>query len=128
MNFSHMLILGRARNRSPFFLSRLFQPWDMRRPSRQRTGAITMGKKWMIVVAGVLMAGMTAAQDTSALKTQQEKMSYALGVDLGNQLRRESVDVDPSVFGQGLKDALSGGKTLLTEEQVRAAISELQAE
>ncbi len=49
-------------------------------------------------------------------------------MDLGNQLRKLSIDVDPALFGQGLKDALSGSKGLLTEEQVRAAVAELQAD
>ena len=81
--------------------------------------------RWMMVFGFALVA---AAQDTPALKTQKERISYALGMDLGNQLRKMSVDVDPAVFGQALRDALSGGKTMLSEEQVKTAISELQAE
>lgn len=83
--------------------------------------------RW-IMVFSIALASAAAVQDTPALKTQKEKISYALGMDLGSQLRRSSIDVDPVLFGQGLKDALSGGKTLLTEEQVRAVISGLQAE
>ena len=82
----------------------------------------------IIILAVALASGAAAAQDAPALKTQKDKVSYALGMDLGNQLRKSSIEVDPAVFGQGLKDALSGGKTLLTEEQVRTAISGLQAE
>lgn len=67
-------------------------------------------------------------QTSSPLNTQKEKISYALGMDLGNQLRKLAIDVDPALFGQALKDSLSGGKTLLTEGQVRDAVSELQAE
>ena len=73
-------------------------------------------------------AKKTARQNASALTTPTEKLSYALGMDLGNQFRRASIEVDPALLGQGLKDAISGGKTLLTEEQVRALISGLQAE
>jgi FKBP-type peptidyl-prolyl cis-trans isomerase len=49
-----------------------------------------------------------------------------MGMDLGTQLKARSVDIDPAVFERGLKDALAGGKTLLTEEEARAAITELQ--
>ncbi len=87
-----------------------------------------MRSTWMIaLILGLLVSG-AAAQETTALKSQKDKLSYALGMDLGNQLRKLSVDVDPALFGQGLKDALSGGKTLLTEEEVRATIAELQAD
>ena len=82
----------------------------------------------IIILAVALASGAAAAQDAPALKTQKDKVSYALGMDLGNQLHKSSIEVDPAVFAQGLKDSLSGGKTLLTEEQVRTAISGLQAE
>ena len=81
----------------------------------------------MILIAGFL-AGSAAAQDAPALKSQKEKLSYALGMDLGNQFRMQSTDVDPALLFQGLKDALAGGKTLLTEEEARAAIAVLQNE
>ena len=81
----------------------------------------------MILIAGFL-AGSAVAQEAPALKSQKEKVSYALGMDLGNQFRRQSTDVDPALLCQGLKDALAGGKTLLTEEEARAAIGVLQNE
>ena len=39
-----------------------------------------------------------------------------------------SIDVDPDLLGKGVKDALSCGNVLLTEEEVRAAVTQLQAE
>jgi FKBP-type peptidyl-prolyl cis-trans isomerase FklB len=38
------------------------------------------------------------------------------------------VDIDPTVFAQGVKDALSGGQTLLTDEEAKAVLTALQAE
>ena len=87
-----------------------------------------MAKRWMILLGAVLVAHMAVAQEPPALTTQKEKVSYALGMDLGNQLRKATIEVDPAVFGQGLKDALSGGATLLNEKQVKDAILALQAE
>jgi FKBP-type peptidyl-prolyl cis-trans isomerase len=87
-----------------------------------------MDNRWVIVVGALLVAGVSAAQEAPALKTQKDKASYALGMDLGNQLRKQTIDVDPALFGRGLKDALGGGETLLTEQQVRDAILQLQAE
>jgi FKBP-type peptidyl-prolyl cis-trans isomerase FklB len=49
-----------------------------------------------------------------------------MGMDLGNQLKARSVEIAPAVFARGLGDALSGGKTLLTEQEAKAAIAELQ--
>ena len=60
------------------------------------------------------------------LKTQKEKTSYAIGMNIGNGLRRDGVDVDPNVLLRGMKDALSGGKPLLTDEEAKAAMNALQ--
>lgn len=84
--------------------------------------------RWMTMFGIALLAGAAVGEQAQALKTQKEKVSYALGMDLGNQLRKAAIEVDPVVFGQGLKDALSGGQTRLNERQVRDAILELQAE
>jgi FKBP-type peptidyl-prolyl cis-trans isomerase len=72
----------------------------------------------------------TAAKTATpiTLKTQKEKVSYALGMSIGLNVKRQSVDIDPSLVARGLKDALSGSKTLLTEEEARTAITAQQAE
>jgi FKBP-type peptidyl-prolyl cis-trans isomerase len=62
------------------------------------------------------------------LTTQKDKFSYALGMNLGSNLHKQSVPVDPNILLRGLKDALAGGKTALTEEQARAALMEVQNE
>ena len=62
------------------------------------------------------------------LKTQKEKFSYALGMKMGANLHKQSVAVDPNILARGLKDALAGGKTLLTEEEAQAAITSVQKE
>lgn len=82
--------------------------------------------RWMLMLVMVSLPALTSAQEAPVLKTEKDKLSYAMGMDLGNQLKTRSVDIDPAVFGQGLKDALSGSKTLLTEAEAKAIISELQ--
>jgi uncharacterized small protein (DUF1192 family) len=77
-------------------------------------------------VAFSSLTGHAFAQDAPALTSDNEKLSYALGMDLGNQLRRLGVQVDPTVFGKALGDALSGGKTLMTPEEARQRIGALQ--
>ena len=69
-----------------------------------------------------------APENSSALKNQKEKLSYALGLVFGNRLRNLTEEVDMDLLVQGLKDAHSGGKALMTEKEVRATISQLQTE
>jgi FKBP-type peptidyl-prolyl cis-trans isomerase FklB len=63
-----------------------------------------------------------------ALTTQKDKFSYALGMNLGASFKKQSVAVDPNILARGMKDALAGGKTALTEEQARATLMEVQTE
>jgi len=79
---------------------------------------------WILVVAA--WPALVGAQEAPALTTEKDRLSYAMGMDLGQQLKSQSVDIDPAVFGRGLADALSGGKTLLTPEEAKAVITELQ--
>lgn len=65
----------------------------------------------------------------SPLQTQKEKASYAIGMNVGQglhqSLTQQSVDVDNALLLQGFKDALSGGKTLMTEEEAKAVLTQL---
>jgi FKBP-type peptidyl-prolyl cis-trans isomerase FklB len=76
----------------------------------------------------------TAAKGATplALKTQKEKFSYAIGMKtgqrMGESLGKQSVPIDPAIVARGLKDGLTGGKTLLTDEEAQAAIKTVQDE
>ena len=75
---------------------------------------------------GAAAAAKTAAPFT--LKTQKDKASYAIGMNIGRNLKKDSVDVDPAVMLRGLKDALAGGKLLMTDEEAKTALTALQTE
>jgi FKBP-type peptidyl-prolyl cis-trans isomerase len=64
----------------------------------------------------------------SVLKTQRDKTSYAIGMNIGKNLHKDSVDVDPNLLLRGLKDALAGSKPLLTDDEARAAMIALQTD
>ncbi|HTZ89672.1 MAG TPA: FKBP-type peptidyl-prolyl cis-trans isomerase [Alloacidobacterium sp.] len=69
-----------------------------------------------------------ASPEIPGLPTQKDKVSYAIGMNVGKGLHRESIDVDPNMIMQGLKDGLSGGKTMMTDEQAQATIVELRSQ
>jgi len=70
----------------------------------------------------------TKAKPPLTLSTEKQKFSYALGMNLGASLHQGEVEVDPDILAQGLKDALAGGKTLLTEDEVKAALTQTEHE
>ena len=62
------------------------------------------------------------------MKTPKDKNSYAMGMNIGTGLRKQSIDIDPAILARGLKDSFTNGKTLLTEEEERAVLTQLQSE
>src|SRR6266436_4301080 len=63
-----------------------------------------------------------------ALKTQKDKASYAIGLNIGKSMHKDSVDVDTSILLRGLKDGLAGAKPLMTDDEARAAMVTLQTD
>jgi FKBP-type peptidyl-prolyl cis-trans isomerase FklB len=80
----------------------------------------------MVLCAVAALGGASFAADAPELKTDKEKISYSIGMDIGGNLKRGSVEVDPDLLAKGLKDSYGGGKTLLTEDQARQAIADFQ--
>jgi FKBP-type peptidyl-prolyl cis-trans isomerase FklB len=62
------------------------------------------------------------------LKTPKDKASYAIGMNIGKGLHKDSVDVDPAILLRGLKDGMAGGKTLLTDDEAKTAMVAIQAD
>jgi FKBP-type peptidyl-prolyl cis-trans isomerase FklB len=62
------------------------------------------------------------------LKDAKEKNSYALGMNIAHTVKLQPMDLDQAAFIQGMKDVLAGGKTLLTEDEMAAALAVLQNE
>lgn len=83
----------------------------------------------MIVILGVLfLASLVNAQEKPVLKNQKEKVSYIIGMDIGNNLKKQSVDADPNSLLRGIQDALSGAKPLLSKEEIQETMVAFQKE
>jgi FKBP-type peptidyl-prolyl cis-trans isomerase len=63
-----------------------------------------------------------------AFKTQKEKVSYAIGMEMGKGVKAQGIDVDSNILLQGLKDALSDAKPQMSEEELKQVITGLQQE
>jgi len=74
----------------------------------------------------VLFAVGLNAQDASPLKSPKDKTSYALGVAVGKSFQAQGLDADPNLVAQGLKDALGGGKLLITDDEFRSLMTAFQ--
>ena len=84
-----------------------------------------MASRWLTVSGFVLLASVVSAQE-SPLKDDKERASYAIGMNLAQQLQKQLVAVDPEAVSRGLKDAIARRRTLLTDTEARDAIARLR--
>ncbi len=87
-----------------------------------------MAKQLMVLLGMAFLAIPPALYDAPAFKTPKEKFSYALGMQIGTGFRKQALELDPETFDKGLADAFSGGKTLLTEDEMHAVLTAAQTE
>ena len=66
------------------------------------------------------------AQEKLELKDQKDKESYSLGYQFGQNLKFQGVDINLDVYTSGIRDALGGKEPKMSQEEIRATISELQ--
>jgi FKBP-type peptidyl-prolyl cis-trans isomerase FklB len=70
-------------------------------------------------VALLLAVTIFAEEKPPQLKELKDKASYAIGLNVGFNFKRQNVDVNQDAFTAGFRDAISGKKPLLTEQEVR---------
>lgn len=83
-----------------------------------------------VIVAAlfVLAAGSAGAQEKPGLKDQKEKISYIIGMDIGGNFKKQSIDIDPDIVARGIKDGFSGAKPLLSEQEAREVMTAFEKE
>jgi FKBP-type peptidyl-prolyl cis-trans isomerase FklB len=72
-----------------------------------------------------------AAEQSAPAKaemTDKKKVSYGIGVDIGRNFKRLGLDLDLDVLTKGLKDANTGKKLDLSEDELRTIMSNYQNE
>ena len=85
--------------------------------------------RWAVAVLGLLLlAGSLDAQEKQSLKTQKERFSYIIGMDIGQHFKSQSMDIDQAALARGIRDGLSGGKSVLTEQEMRETMTAFQKE
>src|SRR5438067_6483210 len=70
-------------------------------------------------VALSFAVSVLAEEKPPQLKDLKDKASYAIGLNVGFNFKRQNVDVNQDAFSAGFRDAVSGKKPLLSEQEVR---------
>lgn len=90
-------------------------------------GAVFLRKifmnKFPIFFAAALLASTAFSQQPVQLKDDKDKVSYSIGLDIGNTFKKQSMDINLDLLMAGLKDAINGNKPVMTEEQIKETMT-----
>ena len=76
-----------------------------------------------ILTTIAMLAGASLAQaEGTDLKDAKQKLSYAIGTEIGANLKKQGVDIDSKAFAAGLADAQTG-KLQLTDAEIKDALN-----
>ena len=86
-------------------------------------------KKLIAFTLVLSLLGVTVqAQKKGTPKTQKEKVSYSLGVNIGKNMKTQGIDADQDFLAQGLKDGLSNAKTAMSDKDMETTMGAFQQE
>src|SRR5437762_5995494 len=79
----------------------------------------------LIVSASLLSLPLFGQEKSPQLKDQKDKVSYSIGMNIGSNLSRQKVDINPDLLAAGIKDAIAG-KPQLTQDQVKDVMTQFE--
>ncbi|MEX0916424.1 MAG: FKBP-type peptidyl-prolyl cis-trans isomerase N-terminal domain-containing protein, partial [Wenzhouxiangellaceae bacterium] len=79
-----------------------------------------MKRNFVIIAASTALASSVALAQTDELETPEERLSYTIGMDIGQSLTGQDMPLDIDILIQGLRAAYLGEETLLTQEEAVA--------
>jgi len=87
-----------------------------------------LGLSMSSVFAADAATATPATKTTAAagLTSEQDKISYSIGVDLGRNLKQQDIAITDDLFVQGLHDGMTGEPKLMNKDQIVDTLKKLQ--
>jgi FKBP-type peptidyl-prolyl cis-trans isomerase FklB len=89
--------------------------------------ALALGLLYGVCLAEEPSTGADESKTSIELGSENDKVIYSLGYELGKDLRRQELELVPEVLIKGAEDAISGDKPLINTLQRSAALKEIRA-
>lgn len=85
----------------------------------------------LCLVAGTVALGTfaddaDATSDAVALVTESDRISYVVGVQIGDQLSQGGLEINPDLLARGIRDVMEEKELALSDEDLQEAMMALQ--
>ena len=77
-------------------------------------------------VVGLMMSSTIVTAEAVELKSNVDKLSYSIGSDLGQNFKRQSIEINPAVMAEGMNAGLGKAKSQMTDEQMKEVLTQFQ--
>jgi len=86
-------------------------------------------KRILTVALALFIVGCQSnAEEKVKLENQTDKVSYSIGLDIGRSFKSQGIEINAATLTKGIKDGLSGGETMMTDQEIQACMEEFQNE
>lgn len=80
----------------------------------------------LFVIGAIGLFTSSGCEKKIKLDTDAQKATYAIGQQIGQNLKGQNIDFDPAVLAASIKDVKDGKTPMLTPEQMQQALQKLQ--
>jgi len=86
------------------------------------------GMKFVLVIVlnVILVSGAASAGEGPDREAEKGKLSYSVGYQVGGDFVRQGQDINPEVLLKGIQDAMAGNEPLMSREDMRTTLTDLQ--
>ncbi|MBN1905270.1 MAG: peptidylprolyl isomerase [Deltaproteobacteria bacterium] len=82
----------------------------------------------LLLLEILLLFPLNAAENQDDLKTSKDKMSYAVGVQIGNLLKRQDIAPDYNIMLDGIKEVMDNRPSRFSQDEIKKIMRDYQAE
>jgi len=83
-------------------------------------------------LAGLMVAllgcGGTPDEQEVTLESTDARLSYGIGLRMGQRMSADGMQVDVAAYAAGLEDAMTGAEAKLTDEEINTEMSAFQSD
>ena len=87
-----------------------------------------MNQRSLCLILAALLMSVANLRGQTDLTNRVDSISYALGMDVGNNISRLGVELNAEMIYQGLKDVFIGAESQMTKEEVQTYMQSFQQE
>lgn len=86
---------------------------------------MNLSNRLKLAVAAVAVLAITSCEKKADLKSDKGQASYAIGQQIGKNLKAQNIDIDPATLAVAMKDAMAG-KSEMKDDEIQKAMMKLQ--